>query len=363
MKIAWIYPINRRCGIALYSESYLKALSKDIEIDTFSSDDILINVNDSANRLNQYDLIHIQYETSFFMLKSHDYYSKLTKLINKPIVISLHEIYNNFPDVYPKDSITGILAPLKKIIYDLKHPTITTYEKHLKQEFNASKVLVHYKFQKEILNLKGISATNIEVLALPSEIPKNGIIDKDNSTSLQLVASGFINKNYNYRHLIKTLSSLSVPWNFTWLGGARTSEGGAIQAWLENEIVQRAWTKKFKVTGWLSEEDLKKSLTSADIALHFYNARSSSATLIRSFAHGIPVIATELPLTKELKEECSFIIVQNNKFKETAQIIDELYNNRNRLIEISDSECGYAANHNYDNQAKSLIDIYKKVII
>lgn len=361
MQIAWIYPINRRCGISIYSEKYLHYLSKLVDVHTFSSDDVLIDPIGIAEKLNQYDIIHIQYETSFFMKSRKDIYTIFINKIKKPIIISLHEVYEEFPGVYPKSSISGLFSPVKKLIYDFKHPLVSTYEKHLRYSFTCSKLLVHYNFQKEIIEKKVALNSEIEVVPHPSEINNKIEIKTKNKKTLSLISMGFINRNYNYKHLFATLEKLTIPWTFSWLGGPRTSEDSNILSQLKHEIVKRDWNNKITFTGWLSDNELLKHIQNSDIILHLYKNRSSSGTLCKSLSFGIPVIATKLPLTIELQKDTGIVLTTEEDKKECSELIEDLYNNDEKRTVISKKEYAYAQNHSYSKMSSKLLDIYRKL--
>lgn len=358
MKILWIYPIQKKCGISIYSERYLKELSTLIDVDTLECDSITLCSKEVLNKINQYDILHIQYETSLYLKKRTDLFSRLVKNISIPIIISLHEIYNDFPGVYPKRLISGLLSPIKNLIYDYRHPIVTAYNKHLKKSFFADTILVHYNYQQEIL-LKQISdKEKIKVQTYPTEAKEKIIISNKSVETLSLISTGFINKNYNYEFLISTLDKLTMPWKFSWLGGPRTPDDIQIINNLNKIISEKNWNKIFKITNWLSNEKMEEEINKADIALHLYKDRSSSDTLCKSISYGIPIIATKLPLTEELQKDTEIILTSQNNSSECAEMIEKLYHDIQWQIKLSEKEYSYAKNHSYALMSKRLVKIY-----
>lgn len=362
MKVAWIYPKNSKCGISFYSENYLKYLNKLIEVDTISSSVIFASPKNAAKEANKYDIIHVQYEISHYVKNRYDSYKKFITEIKKPTVVSLHEVYDQFPGAFPRTSIKGLFSPLKKWIYDYRHPYLTSYRKHLNKHFGADKILVHYNFQKEILIQNNLTANQINVIPLPSEQMKQIKIKTSDSQKVSLVSLGFINKNYNYEVLFKTLENLSIPWQFIWLGGLRISEDKELINQLNRNIKSRNWNSKFKISGWLSEEEYIQKITESDIALHLYKDRSSSSSLCKSFAFGLPVISTKLPLTEELHKETDIILINHNNYKECSKAIEDIYLNSDIREKISNREYNYANNHSYSNMARKIVQLYKEIL-
>ena len=73
--------------------------------------------------------------------------------------MTLHEVYKQFPDVFPRDEIKGnfITKPIKEYVYDWRHPFVTSFARHVLKGFCADKIIVHAQFQKDILIEKGLT--------------------------------------------------------------------------------------------------------------------------------------------------------------------------------------------------------------
>jgi hypothetical protein len=131
MKIGWLYPLSRRCGITFYGNAYSAALEPLVEIVRVDSDKAIADCTGAARTLNACDIVHVQYEPSLFFLNNHDRYNKLLSRINRPGVVSLHEIYKEFPWDFPRSHIagTGVVRRIKEFLYDRRHPVSTAYRR------------------------------------------------------------------------------------------------------------------------------------------------------------------------------------------------------------------------------------------
>ena len=81
MKVQWLYPENRKCGISIYSHDYMRELKNKCTVIPQDISTVADKVEPLLIRKDSADLVHIQYETSFFLKKEEifisDYYRKL----------------------------------------------------------------------------------------------------------------------------------------------------------------------------------------------------------------------------------------------------------------------------------------------
>ncbi len=365
MKIAWLFPVNQRCGISFYSHEYVKALKNHITVDTFDIDKCLSTVKRSATIFNNYDCVHIQYETSFFLKKNSNRFKKLCSLITRPIIVSLHEVYREFPDVFPRSQIKGrgFIRQCKELLYDFRHPYQTMYTRHVSESFLADKILVHAQYHKNILVQNGISKDMLSIIPLPVK-PVTIPCDTPFMASgvLRLCSHGFITPHFDYPLLFAILDNLAIPWHFSWLGGIRRDQDTVVLNAIKEEVTQRKWQDKFIITGWITENERDRVLSQTDLYLALFTARGSSASLAAALGARSLIIATELPLTSELVEktpilsivpsECTAVIDQINRLASDTIL-------RNSFIANIES---YIKNHSYTKHAGHLIELYQDTL-
>jgi glycosyltransferase involved in cell wall biosynthesis len=367
MKIAWIYPDREKDGISIYSRRYVECLRRFADIKTFNIDKL------SAQQINEivrggFDIIHVQYEPSFFLNKRKDLLKSLAQSTNVPLFISLHEVYDNFPGVFPRKMISG-KGPylfLKKKLYDFRHPAQTLYRRHCKKSFYADKILVHYPFQLAILEQQDIKTQLVEILPHPlkniEEIADRKKIRSITGTTLHLGSTGFINPNYDYNLLFGVLESLKMPWSFLWIGGLRQDEDQWLMDYIKNGILQRGWQDQFSITGWVSEQEQERLLVSLDLYLALFLNRSSSGSLMSALGAHLAVIATAMPLTYNIAENCKAVLPTSSEPVNIAQSITHLWENpKERLNKLSQA-AKYASDNAYSEIAKQLAGLYSAVL-
>lgn len=369
MKIAWLFPVEQKCGISFYSQEYIHSLKEFNKIETFDVYSCLQDINSSAKRLNAFDIIHIQYETSFFLNRNKRGYDLLCSKITKPIVVSLHEVYENFPGVFPRSKITGkgIFRKIKENIYDTRHPFQTLYNRHLSDGFYADTILVHACFQKDILVKKGLQKDIIDIVPMPVKEPvvrKYG--GKPKATmpqkTLNLSTLGFINPNYDYQLLFNVLDKLEKSWHFTWIGGIRREEDSFILKYIKREVSSRNWENKFTITGWVTGNKRDELLDQTDIYLALFSARSSSLSVATALGARRIIIATALPLFREIIENTPVLCITSSDSNSVNENIDRIVKDSSLQKMYLYAIDNYIKQHSYRRMSKKITEIYRRIV-
>lgn len=364
MKMAWLFPVNQKCGISYYSYEYIKALADSADVEIFDISECLATLHSSAKKLNSFDGIHIQYETSFFMKGDNKYYQKLCSLIQKPLIVSLHEVYESFPGIFPRSQIkgAGIIRAYKEFLYDMRHPFQTTYTLHESEGFFADLLVVHGQFQKEILINHGVPEEKIFVIPMPIKVQDpNFDLPKPPAKELNLASLGFINQNFMYPLLFDILDNLEIPWHFTWIGGIRRDEDKHLLDTIEREISRRHWQDRFTITGWVSENELNRRLSRVDIYLALFSQRSSSASLATALGARKIIIATKLPMTQEIVKNRPIMKLVPPDFSSFNRVIHQLSSDESLKKTCLTEIDGYIRSHTYHKMANRLVTLYRKL--
>jgi hypothetical protein len=365
MKIAWIFPQNKLCGISFYSQKYVQALRRSISIECLDPLDYCNNRKAFLEAIQSCDVCHIQYETSFFLLNNKDFFFSMCSEIKCPIIVTLHEVYKQFPDVFPRDKIKGNLftKPIKEHIYDKRHPFATSFARHVSKGFCADKIIVHAQFQKDVLVEKGLVAGEIDVLPIPVLSIDNSTQDKwKNDQTLNLAATGFINPSYDYDVLFKTLDLCDMPWKFTWIGGVRRQEDQALLDTIQADVAKRGWENRFVITGKISDEKRDAMLSNAHIYCALFKNKSSSESLATAIGSRSLIIATRLPLTVEMTSELPVMHLVENDPKTVVVAIKKI-NSDARMRESLTNACEkYTVRYSYENMAKRMVSEYEGLL-
>ncbi len=364
MKALWIFPETDNCGISIYARNYTDALRKHADVSIIDPLSLFSDSSRTSDLMQNADVVHIQYETTFFIKNGHDYFLQILSKIKKPVIISLHEVYRDFPGVYPRREISGndLIKGIKRIIYDRKHPSQTAFRKHLKMNFGADLILVHHQYHKEILQAENANL-NIEVLSHPvrvsADFPQFSWAPQ---RPLHLGSTGFINPQYNYELLFSFLKKLDKDWRFTWAGGIRSREQQDLLNSIKNRINDNGWNDRFTITGWITEEEQTVLLREIDIYLALFSSRSSSGSLTRAIGALKPVIATKIPLSEEIAgSEHSPVVVVPHEPGAAADALNRLLSDISFRETLLNNVKNYADRYSYQSMATRMFSIYRKV--
>jgi glycosyltransferase involved in cell wall biosynthesis len=370
MLIGWIYPHREKCGIAIYSRAYLatealRGITVDMDPEEFSG-----SLHDVRKKLKSCDIVHVQYEAGAFYSNKKDLFQRLLSLPIKQLVVSLHEVYELDPFVFRRDGISGVglLKRLREMLYDKRHPVQTCHARHLECQFGARIITVHHEYHIGILTGKKIDREKIRVVEHPvPRAEKQGDPPFGHLPQVNLSVCGFLNPAYDVDLLYKVLDGLRRPWKFTWIGGLRNEKDRGMLESMNREIDIRKWAGRFEVTGWVSEEDMKRNLMSTDIVLALFTFRSSSGTIARALGAGRPVVATRIPLTNEIVETAKKgseppLLLADSTPEAVIEKIEDLCSDKSIRQKLAAGIEAYCCTHDFESSAKQLVSIYQEMI-
>ena len=372
MVAGWIYPHRDRCGIARYSSDYAGALSAIIPVFDIDPRWWITDRKRFHRTVSDCTLIHVQYDTAVYLNGHADFYLPMLHGITVPVVVSLHEIYDEHPFVFPRSQIGGKLPSraLRTIVWDLRHPVEHAFARHLAKKFGATRILVHHDYHRRILAGKGVPEPMVTTLPLPlyrtgAPVPYL----PDPLRPLRIGAHGFIQQAYDYDLLFDTLNRLSLPWTFTWIGGVRTPDQQHLLDMITGRVREAGWSGRFHITGWIDEQDIGRRLADVDLILALFATRSSSASIARTLSFGKAVIAAELPLTREIAQGNRYshqstaapIITAPADPAQIAARIGEFATDGVLRMRLYEAIAAYVDEHSFDIMAGKLYILYREL--
>jgi glycosyltransferase involved in cell wall biosynthesis len=363
MKVAWIFPQNKMCGISFYSHAYVDALKPLVDVVSVDPDDLVGRKAETIGIINKCDIVHLQYETSFFMRDNKDLYLKACASIRRPIVVTLHEVHDQFPGVYPRDNITGSfpLRNLKLWLYDRRHPYITALTRHTRKKFLSSAILVHSRFQKDILASKGVPPEMVTVLPVPvNPTTAHPATFWSGIGPLNLASTGFINDSFDYDLLFETLALCNLPWRFTWIGGVRRPDDQTLFKHIQGEIERRNWGDRFSITGTIPMDKRDTLLSQTHIYCAFFKYKSSSESLATALGSRALICSTSLPLTREITERFPVMTLIGRDASEAQLAIRRMATDSPVQENLKIAMDGYCQEYGRQRMARRLVSLYEK---
>ena len=82
-------------------------------------------------------------------------------------------------------------------------------------------------------------------------------------------------------------------------GGAHAADHGEPEAWLRAEAGRLGVAERFRITGYLAEEQVPQVFAATDLLLAPFHEVSGSASLALGQAYGCPILASDLPLLRD----------------------------------------------------------------
>ena len=364
-KILFIFPQKQPCGILDYSESLLTALGKyGFEIKTAAPPSDSSRLDALLADAENYNIIHVQYDAAYWTVNGKNIFSTFAKTVSKPIVITLHEVYDQNPFDFPYDSVRSLvpgLAVLKRFLYRKRHPNFTSELELCKQNYFAKTIIVHNEFQKETLIKKGVAGDIIRVIP-------HGVWDskkspfRANPQKWVFGTFGFISPSVDYAVALEALSSLNIDWEYVIGGGPRRAE----QAPLVDEITHCAEKlgvrSRVKLTGPVEEEKIPDFFQTLDIYLAPFKFKSSSGSLNRALSAALPCVAPRIPLTEEMNVRVpALALYEQDDLQSMRSVIQKLTGDVKYRIQCVQHSCEYAERYSFTHEAEQLFRLYGKI--
>jgi glycosyltransferase involved in cell wall biosynthesis len=256
----------------------------------------------------------------------------------------------------------GLVRKIKEFIYDIRHPAYCHWLNHLQASFGARLCIVHYPFQKRILENKGFKR-QIEIIPHPVEnVHLTAKQDFFSGNELELGSSGFINLNYDYNGLFSLLEKLEIPWRFTWIGGLRRNEDSVLLDSILSKVKSHGWEKQFTITGWVDENELNENLRKLDIYLALFSNRSTSSTLMKALAAECLIVARQLPLTVDLNSDTQIMLTVSENISEVIKSVNSLLTDSLLRERIWKNICAFKEKYSYENMANRHAKLYDQLL-
>jgi glycosyltransferase involved in cell wall biosynthesis len=365
VKIAWIAPQGELCGIGRYAEKYADALSKHAILVKCDPREFLHSRRAFIKKTLTCDLAHIQYEPSFFLHGSQDFYPALCRAVSAKKIVSLHEIYDKIPGVFPREHLSGgrIAKRVRQLLWDFRHPHWAAYYRHAARNFFADAILVHARFHQAILERAGVSPSTVTVVPLPVRYAPDAASTRlAESKGITLGATGFINPLFDYDLMLDVVERLPATFRFVWVGGTRPGGHESLEQILCDKIEKRGLRDRCEVTGRVSDVELARQFARVQIFCAFFTDRSSSESLAEAIAERKYIVATRIPLTEELVGcEPLAVLADHRADKLTARIRDLAADEpRQRALERACT--AYGRRFSYESCSREVAEIYERLL-
>lgn len=364
MKILTLSTHDTQCGIATYNHSLmcaLKAKGATVEVHPIDSSYLLADSKEEMlsfiscfiQRAKSFDAIVIQHEHGllhgrFSHKVGQEMFSRLIDgiaAIKKPTVVIFH---------------SEPLALSKKKFFSREK----FIQVRIKKRFNCSTCLVaavHGRDGRSKYLEYGL--LDHKVWQIEHPFPETDLLPMaaDGAGNVCLTIFGFVSDYKGYAEAIFALAELPDNYHLCVAGGPHPSH-------LRNELYGRLvnlqesgpLAGRIRVTGWLSDEELRSVMEKTTIVLACYhpNGPLASGALTWSVGFGRPVIASDTVTFRRIQEEAQcFQLVPPNNPDALKQCILRLSGDEELRRQLVRNGLSYAKLHSWNALA---VDLLKK---
>lgn len=385
MNILHISTHNENCGIGKYQEQYLKSFAvvdptakhaffqhSPNQIKKMTPSEVSAVLNELKQTVMGYDLVHVQHELSFY---SADFLESIVSIIKGaglPLVSTIHT------KVIGSDPVLGSrLSPFywrRKVGAKLANDRVI---RHFIPLAKSDITIVHNTFTKRSLEEIGFKASKITVLPIPVPIHNPRAltnVEKQADDLLSplhlkngdilLATAGYLNGVKGTLHAVKAMIGLPENYKLAIIGGLHPqSKDEKFLDEIADYIYRHKLSERVYITGSPDDNTFNAAINKADIMLYPYLRlySSSSAALNNALSLGKPIIAFPAMAFVEINKDNNVMdICESFSYYDLIKKISQ--QTPESLRKLSNFSEKYARKHSYDNMAKIVTGLYKKLL-
>lgn len=355
MRITFATTWDDRCGIADYSRALTAELRKHAEIEIVSLDcDAPKSPSYLASKLNEGDIAHIQHQYPFFggMRIYRNTFRRTIVKLNVPLVVTLHEL-----DLHTKRSRLG-------------RAYLRWFNRRLFRGDEIDRLIVHTEEYRQMLNNLGVRPEIVRVIPegvppveMPTISPDDAKAEMGLAGKRTVTIFGFVIARKGYDIALEALRSLPEDVSLIIAGGWHPTQGTDFHDQVIERIRSEGLSDRVLVTGYLPEEKVALVMAATDIVIAPYKEISNSGSLLKTIAYGKPIIASDLPATREINERKSCLaLVPPRDPSALAAKIGELLENQWMRETLAQSAASYAETYSVEWAAAQTLAVYKELL-
>lgn len=369
---------NENCGIGKYQEQFIAGADPAVYNEFFpysphttkvmSHEEFSGVLAELKAALEDFDILHIQHEFSFYLHSELQRIIDLAHSLRKKVVITVHTAPSGH---YTKPKLGGI-GPRSILHYARKMKTYLHLEKvHISAIKKADLLLVHNTSTYNDLVARGIAASKIKKIVLPVPAVQSAEESHEIRQALSakkgdiiLATVGFVSPSKGTEHALKALTLLPENYKLAIVGGVHPNS--LDQSYLDKvcDLARKLGVQnRLYITGYVEDDERLNSLV-AECAIGVYPydkkyyAYVTSGALSNSFASHLPIIAYPTDPVIEINKEYPVIaITKSANYYELARTIKAV-----NLQDYSGRSARYAKEHSYSREAQNIAHIYQDLV-
>ena len=347
MRICLITSRQERCGIAVYSRQIASALMQqgvEVQIEKICS---LTDWKALASWAHQCDIVHIQHEFSFFgrgFFSSSSNFRSFISRVRIPVVTTIHEL------AVPRPG--GLFFGARKALLYCEQ----------RRMFRACALcIVHSRQTAELLSSMGVEQEKVMFMSHPvsTVIPADTI---PSSGFKKVAVLGFVVARKGYE-IVLSLAARDINCEFIIAGGPHAADRTGYFKKLTKRVAEEGLGGKIRITGFIADDALSAFMSGIDIVLAPFSSVFASGSVNLAAAYGKPVLASDIPYFRELKENRFGVeLFRNGDAADAFEKLNVLSRNTQRLRELACLNAEYSARNSYACVATRHLLCYERLL-
>ncbi len=368
MKIALYTSWNMTCGIADYSGYLVRALEHNrvsVEIVPVTDDKSTGHFIDDCRKLNRADVAHIQYEYTFSSncripfvpsLKSLWHMFLFSRLIHNPKFITVHEL-GSWEDGNPFLRFLGslFLKAFAKILGRFERTIVHT------DRFRTMLIRSGMDERRVLYIPHPIPVSTPPAVAVREEARefKRSLMAQD---AALLTIFGFVNARKGYDLALSAIAEMQNCFLLI-AGGPQPGDTSGYFEKLLRDISALNLQGKVKALGFISEAELERVMLATDIFLAPFIDAAASGSLSRVMANLKPIVASDIPGMRELKElGAGIVLFKSGDCVDLTNTVRRLLDDKEEQRHVIELTAAFIDRRSYDSFARDLKSLYGRTI-
>lgn len=371
-RLLWITP-EVEGGIASYSHMLWPAIAEAataagdfapltlLQTPSVKSDQAI-----SVARQLEPDLVHVQHEYGLFggLNPARDRFPRWMRRLRQaippgtPIVTTAHSVLNDYQ--------FHTAAPgWRNALHHLANRFALTWLRHrwgMGTLGTFDGVIVHSRLQRESLYADGFPVVAEIPHVVPSITPlRRG---REVGPTPTVTVFGYFSQGKGQDIVIEAMRHLRIPARLRLAGGVGHPANLEYKQRCEEAIDRGGLRERVEVTGYVPDAEISHIYDESDLIVAPFRLTTGSGSLVQALARGAPVLASDLPLNREINERVpdTLAFFATEDPRDCARQIERLLAAPDRLDLLGRQALQYAAIHSPVNIARLHLDMYRRIL-
>ena len=371
-RLLWITP-EVQGGIASYSHMLWPAIAEAataagdfapltlVQTPAGKSEDAI-----SAARELEPDLVHVQHEYGLFggLNPLRDRFPGWMRRLRQAvppgarIVATAHSVLNDY-------WFDTVAEGWRSSLHRLVNRFALTWLRHrwgmgTLGKFDA--VIVHSRRQRESLHADGFPVVAEIPHVVPTITPPRQ--EREVGPMPTLIVFGYFTPGKGQDIVIEAMRHLQIPARLRLAGGVGHPANVAYKRRCEEAIDRLGLGGRVEVTGYVPDEEISRVYDESDLVVAPFRETTGSGSLVQALARGAPVLASDLPLNREINERVpdTLAFFASEDPVDCARQIERLLAAPDRRERLGRQALQYAATYSPANIARLHLDMYRDIL-